>query len=457
MMRTRIVLLFAIAAAAVVAAQDASRPQPAPERFTQRVVATGLAGPWEITWGPDKQLWVTERTAKQVVRINPADGSKKVVLQIPDVHQSVGQDGLLGLALHPDFSFNMGSDFVYVAFTYDDDPGPGLARRLGIRRYRFDSANGTLAGPTEILRGLPSHDDHVAGRLVIGADRRIYLSIGDGGANFGQNRCMANRAQELPTAADVQAKNWSSYWGKILRIDLDGGVPTDNPQINGVRSHIYSYGHRNPLGLAFSPRGLLYESEHGPSSDDEVNLILAGRNYGWPNVAGRRDDKAYVYSNWSASTTPCASLPPGGQPPASVPSHTETSWTHALFTPPLQTFFTVETAAETRGLGSATIAPGGLAVYGNSEIPGWSTSVLALSLIRGVVYRLPLDAAGGAVAGPVTELFRSANRYRDIALPPGGRTIYLATDPSGPYRDATGAINQTLTNPGSILEFSYTP
>jgi hypothetical protein len=140
-----------------------------------------------------------------------------------------------------------------------------------------------------------------------------------------------------------------------------------------------------------------------------------------------------------------------------VPSQTETSWNHPLFMPPLQTFFTVETAAETRGLGSATIAPGGLAVYGASEIPGWNTSVLALSLIRGVVYRLPLDASGRAIAGPVTELFRSANRYRDIALHPDGRTIYLATDPSGPSRDAAGTVNQTLANPGSIVEFTYMP
>ena len=102
----------------------------------------------------------------------------------------------------------------------------------------------------------------------------------------------------------MQAQDWSSYWGKILRIDLDGGIPSDNPAINGVRSHIYSYGHRNQLGLAFAPGGLLYESEHGPSSDDEVNLILPGRNYGWPHVAGHRDDKAYTYANWSASSTP---------------------------------------------------------------------------------------------------------------------------------------------------------
>lgn len=429
----------------------------APERFTMRVVAAGLEGPWEVAWGPDRQLWVTERVGKRVVRINPADGSKSVAVTIPDVHQSVTQDGLLGLAFHPDFSFNRGSDFVYVSYTYDDDPGPALARRLGIRRYRSDQRSGTLSAPTDILRGLPSHDDHVAGRLVVGPDRRLYLSVGDGGSNFGQNRCNANHAQDLPTAADVQSKNWSTYWGKILRIELDGSIPPDNPIIDGVRSHVFSYGHRNPLGLAFGPTGLLYESEHGPSSDDEVNVIEAGRNYGWPQVAGFRDDNAYVYSNWSASKPqPCASLPRGQDPmPSSVPSQTELSWNHARFTPPLRTFFTVETAAEIRGIGSATMAPGGLEVYSGDAIPGWRHSILALSLIRGVVYRLPLAADGRSIAGLSVELFRSANRYRDVALNPDGRTFYLATDPTGPYRDEAGAVTQALANPGSILELTF--
>lgn len=255
----------------------------------------------------------------------------------------------------------------------------------------------------------------------------------------------------------IKSSRSKAYWGKILRIDLDGGIPSDNPAVNGVRSHIYSYGHRNQLGLAFAPNGLLYESEHGPSSDDEVNLILPGRNYGWPHVAGHRDDKAYTYANWSASSTPCASLPPGNQPPASVPSQTETSWNDPLFTPPLQTFFTVDTAEDTRGLGAATIAPGGLAVYNASAIPRWSTSVLALSLIRGVVYRLPLDAAGRAVAGRPIELFRSANRYRDIALHPDGTTFYLATDQSGPSRNPDGTQNKALADPGAIVEYRYQP
>jgi PQQ-dependent dehydrogenase (s-GDH family) len=451
-MRHWICLSAAVAGLTITVASQTT----APERFTMRVVATGLAGPWEVTWGADRQLWVTERLSKRVLRIDPATGLSKFALTIPDVHQNVSQDGLLGLALHPDFSFNMGTDFVYVAHTYDADAGPALARRLGIRRYRFDTASATLVEPTEILRDLPSHDDHVGGRLAIGPDRRLYLTIGDGGANFGPNRCLANRAQDLPTAADVKASNWGAYFGKILRLELNGAIPANNPLLEGVRSHVFSYGHRNPLGLAFGPAGALYESEHGPSSDDEVNLIQLGRNYGWPRVAGYRDDKAYVYSNWSASTEPCAGLPGRGALPLSVPSQVETSWNHPQFTPPLQTFFTVDSLDKFPGGGNPTMAPGGLDVYTHDAIPRWKNSVLALSLIRGVVYRLPLTADGRAVNGPVTELFRSLNRYRDIALGPDGRTFYLITDPGGNVRDVSGAINQTLANPGSLLEFRFT-
>ena len=298
-----------------------------------------------------------------------------------------------------------------------------------------------LVEPLDILTGLPTHTDHVGGRLAFGPDRKLYLTIGDQGSNFGGNRCDANHAQTLPTAAQVRAKDWSAYQGKILRLDLDGSIPADNPEIGGVRSHVFSVGHRNPLGLAFGPNGRLYESEHGPSSDDEANLIESGRNYGWPNVAGYKDGKAYVYANWSASSpTPCASLPRGGGDaiPPSVPQQPESAFNHPQFTPPLRTFFTVETGYDLSRIGSATIAPGGVDVYTGDGIPGWKNSLLVLSLIRGAVYRLSLAPDGRSIQGPPSELFKSANRYRDIALNPDGRTLYLATDLSGPSRDAAG-------------------
>jgi PQQ-dependent dehydrogenase (s-GDH family) len=447
---------FGLAVAAVLvgtAIQDPTLVTNPPEHFSMRVVASGLEGPWELTWGPDEQLWATERKGRRVIRINPADGTRSTLLTVHEVHQSVQQDGLLGLALHPDFL--RGSDDVFLVFTYDDAPGPTLARRLGIRKYHYNQATRTLGNPEDVITGLPTHDDHVGGRLAIGPDRKLYLTIGDQGSNFGSNRCNANHAQDLPTSAQIRAQDWSNYQGKILRINLDGSIPSDNPEINGVRSHVFSYGHRNPLGLVFGPNGFLYESEHGPSTDDEVNLIESGRNYGWPNIAGYRDDKSYVYANWSASKGPaCRDLPPGNAVPASVPTQNESAWNDPRFAPPLRTFFTVETGYDIRGLGSATIAPGGIDVYTSNVIPGWRNSLLALSLIRGAVYRLKLSDDGRSVMGAPVEMFPTANRYRDIALNPDGRTIYLATDPEGPSRDPAGA-QRTLANPGSILEFIF--
>jgi glucose/arabinose dehydrogenase len=117
----------------------------------------------------------------------------------------------------------------------------------------------------------------------------------------------------------------------------------------------------------------------------------------------------------------------------------------------------VETGYDLTRTGNATIAPGGVDVYTSDAIPGWKNSLMVLSLIRGAVYRLQLAADGRSVKEPPAELFRSANRYRDIAINPDGRTFYLATDPSGPNRDPSGAVIQKLANPGSILEIKYTP
>jgi hypothetical protein len=140
-----------------------------------------------------------------------------------------------------------------------------------------------------------------------------------------------------------------------------------------------------------------------------------------------------------------------------VPAQPETAWSHAQFKPPLKTFFTVETGYDVSTIGSATIAPGGLDVYvADGGIPGWSHSLLVLSLIRGTVYRVALGSDGRATDGQPIEMFTTANRYRDIALGPDRRTFYLITDVSGPFRDAGGTVTQTLANPGSVLEFRYT-
>ena len=160
--------------------------------------------------------------------------------------------------------------------------------------------------------------------------------------------------------------------------------------------------------------GLLYESERGPGTDDEVNLIESGRNYGWPNITGYRDDKSYTYANWSASKGPaCRDVPPGNAVPASVPTQNESAWNDPRFAPPLRTFFTVETGYDIRGLGSATIAPGGIDVYTSNVIPGWRNSLLALRVIRGAVYRLKLSDDGRSVMERQSRCFQ---QRIDIAI-----------------------------------------
>jgi PQQ-dependent dehydrogenase (s-GDH family) len=427
-------------------AQDAV---PGTERFIRRAVASGLENPWQMRWGPDGRLWVTERTARRVVRVNPADGSRSVALTIPDVVQHHGQDGLLGLALHPDLLKNRNADFVYVALTHDVDPGDAEVRRLMIRRYVYDARAETLGNPTTVLDNLPAGNDHISGRLVFGRDQKLYLTIGDQGYNQLSLYCSPIHAQELPTQDDVRQKNFQKYEGKILRISLDGSVPGDNPVLQGVRSHVYSYGHRNAQGLIQAPDGKLYASEHGPSMDDELNLIQAGKNYGWPYVAGYRDDRVYVYANWSRSAPePCASLKFNDiVAPPSVPQQKESAWTAPDFMPPLRTFFTVGPDYRFAEQGNATIAPSGIDVYTTSSggIPGWTRSVLVTGLIRGTVYRVNLNEAGNAAVGPTLEYFKARDRYRDVLVGPDGRTIYLATD----------ATSQE--HPGAIVAFTYQP
>jgi len=430
------------------------------EPFSVRVLTTGLESPWELTWGPDEHLWVTERTGRRVTRVNASDGSKTTAITIPEVYQSVGQDGLLGMALHPRLLRGAGTDYVYVAYTYDADPGPGVTPRGTIRRYTYDAGTQSLRSPVDLVVNLPAHNDHVSGRLIVGPDQKLYFTVGDQGSNFGRaNFCNPNRAQELPSVAEVRAQDWTTYQGKLLRLNLDGSIPSDNPTIAGVRSHIYSYGHRNAQGMVFGPDGKLYASEHGPGTDDELNLIEAGKNYGWPHVAGYKDDRAYVYGNWSASSpTPCRALSYSSLAiPPSVPQQKESAWSHADFSPPLKTFFTVADGHDFQAQGSATVAPSGLDVYTASRdgIPGWANSLLMLSLTKGTVYRLKLSPDGRSIVGEALESFKSTNRYRDIAIHRNNRTIYLSTDTEGPTTDPSGATTRTLDNPGAILEFSY--
>jgi len=419
-----------------------------PETFSKRVVKAGLSDPWEVLWGQDSRLWVTERSQKRIIRVDPVTGATATLATIPESFREDSQDGVLGLALHSGLLRQSNQDYVYVTFVYDANRGPDVDRRMMLRRYTFDRVNGMLGNPIDLLSGLPSNDDHVAGRLVFGPDQKLYLTIGDLAANNSWNACHPNHAQDLPSEADIAAHDWRLYQGKTLRINLDGSIPADNPVLRNVKSHIYTYGHRNAQGLAFGPTGRLYASEHGPSTDDELNLIMAGRNYGWPYVAGYKDDRAYVYANWSASApAPCNSL--RFDPlvaPASVPQQKESAWNGPDFTPPLRTFFTVDSTYRFQELGNATVAPSGIDVYTTARgIPNWANSILMTSLTKGTILRTKLSTDGTSVVGPTSAYFPSRSRYRDVAISPDGLTIFVATDSRGSQEDG-----------GSILAFTYT-
>lgn len=430
--------------------------------LSRRVVIEGLQSPWEISWGPDQRLWVTERSGKRVVRVNVTDGSRVEALSIAEAHQSSAQDGVLGMALHPELLQGRGADFVYVAYTYQHSSAGETLRRAKIRRYTYDPASQKLGAAQDVLVGLPASADHNSGRLVLGPDAKLYYSVGDQGSNQFELKCQPIRAQDLPSSAEVAAKDFSKYAGKILRLGLDGAVPEDNPLLAGARSHVFSFGHRNAQGLAFGPDGQLYASEQGPKSDDELNAISAGKNYGWPHVAGYRDDRGYVFGNWSAaSSKPCNELGFSDYTiPHEVPQQTESSWA-GDFVPPLKTFYTVAGDHDFQDPACSgsdficwpTIAPSSLAVYlgGANGVPGWVPSLLVPSLKEGSVFRVALG--NGQKLGEASAELKTTNRYRDVAVHPDQRTFYVATDNQGLTAAPGGGATSELEDPGAILEF----
>ncbi len=220
------------------------------------VIAENLEIPWDLAFLPDGRMLVTERTG-DVLLIDPQSTSSRKAIFTHDEQR--GEGGLLGVVLHPDFSVNK---FVYLYMTAPGTEGETTNR---VVRYRFE--NDALVEDRVIIAGIPGAIYHDGGRMEFGPDERLYITTGD-----------ATRSQI------AQDKN--SLGGKILRLQDDGVIPTDNPFGNAV----YSYGHRNPQGLAWDSEGRLWETEHGRSGIttgmDEINHIEEGGNYGWPDIEG---------------------------------------------------------------------------------------------------------------------------------------------------------------------------
>ena len=452
-MLTRILLICLIPSTVVLASTDAfQRSQVGPVGL--------LKDPWEILYAPNGKLWITERSKGEVSEVDPQSGAKRSLLKIEDVYPFVGQAGLLGIDHHPDLGKGVNEDWVYLTYTYQSGDSP--FQRLV--RYRYETLNdlGQFVDPKVLLENLPSGNDHISGRLKVGPDKKIYLTIGDMGANQFGNKCKPIESQRIPASEEIQLQDWSAYKGKILRINLDGSVPGDNPLISGIQSHIYSYGHRNAQGLAFSKNGYLFSSEHGPKSDDEVNRIEAGMNYGWPHIAGKQDNQAYTYCNWSTHPS-CEVLKFSDYfCPKSIPTNLESDWYHSNFKEPLQTFFTVPNDHNFRQRSCGheficwpTIATSSLEAYDSDSIPNWSSSLLVVSLKHGQLYRLKLDSSRSRIEEKTESLFRTQNRYRDIAIHPDGKTFYLITDSEGLTKAIKGGSTKDLHHPGTILQFSF--
>ncbi|MCW1913371.1 PQQ-dependent sugar dehydrogenase [Luteolibacter sp. GHJ8] len=254
-------LLPAIAAAAplsISAPPDAALVTP----HRVETIATDLVVPWELRFLPDGRQIFTERVGR--VRII----EKGKLLDEPALVLPAAQDnkmGLLGLALAPDFAR---TGLLFLAW----DKALGNNRfELRMERYRLEGNK--LVEPRTIVEGIAANRNHTGCRLEFGPDGKLYMSTGD-----------ADRQDD--------AQKLDHLHGKILRFNADGSVPQDNPFVGreAARPEIWSYGHRNPQGLAFQPgTGRLYESEHGPLHGDEVNLITKGANYGWPLISHRRE------------------------------------------------------------------------------------------------------------------------------------------------------------------------
>jgi len=223
--------------------------------FNIDTMAANLVVPWDIVFLPDSNMLFTERPGR--VRLMDKSGLKEApVLTIPDVEVR-GKMGLLALCLHPSFSIN---SFIYLAYNYRENN----ATFLRIARYTY--TNNSLIHPQVIIEKIPGVFNHSGCRLKFGPDKKLYITTGD--------------ADVPRLAQDLKALN-----GKTLRLNDDGAIPADNPFIKSdtARKEIWTYGHRNSQGIAFQPgTDFLYNSEHGPTGGDEINIVTRGNNYGWP-------------------------------------------------------------------------------------------------------------------------------------------------------------------------------
>lgn len=314
--------------------------------YTAETLASGLEVPWEMAFAPDGRIFITERTGSLRVMEN-GKLRDAPLLKLSEPLVSKGEGGLLGLALDPDFEQN-GRAYVY--HTYRTEEGETANRVLQLQIGREAAEISRV-----LLDDIPGDTNHNGGRIKLGPDGNLYITTGD------------RYEPEL-----AQDKN--SLGGKILRITPGGSIPEDNPWPG---SPVYSMGHRNAQGLAWQPESrALYSSEHGQSSHDELNLIEAGANYGWPLIEGDE-----IGEGRQKLVTPLA---------------------HS---------------------GKETWAPSGMTFITQGP---WAGELLVANLAGQQLLRVSLPPAGGTLS--ITSLFKEKyGRIRNVAEGPDG-TLYLMTN-----------------------------
>lgn len=331
--------------------------------LTKYELVTGLLIPWEITWGPDDHIWATERPGT-VVRIEPSTGNYTEVLDIRFrvVNEDEGgfgsEYGMLGMAFHPDFE---NTPKVYIAYTW----GPPIIVRLS----SFDWDGEALVNEEILLNNIEGATYHNGSRLVISPDEKIMMTTGD--------------ASNPILSQDTFGLN-----GKVLRLNLDGSIPDDNPYPD---SYVYSIGHRNSQGLVYSPDGILYSSEHGNLNSDELNIIQEKGNYGWPYTEGECNTGVEIgYCNDFNIIEPL------------------TEW-------------------------SPCVAVNGIDFYDHDAIPEWKGKILMAVLGGAGFIRKPrvsvLSLSDDGLSFTDEELFfENYGRIRDLCINPHTGAIYFATN-----------------------------
>jgi aldose sugar dehydrogenase len=335
------------------------------ESFRVVTLAEGLVHPWSVAWLPDGRMLVTERPGRLRIVSKHFKLDPKPVEGLPRI-APVGQGGLFDVVLHPGYAKN---GWIYLAYNAPGDGGHGTE----MMRAKLDGHR--LVQQEVLFRMEPksSGGRHFGGRIVFDRKGHVYLTLGDRGEQ--------DRAQRLDDHA-----------GSVIRLHDDGRVPAGNPfaKRDGARPEIYSIGNRNIQGAALHPKtGELWTHEHGPQGGDEVNVIRAGRNYGWPVI---------TYGvNYGIGTK------------IGEGTHREG------MEQPLHYWVPV------------SIAPSGMAFYEGEKFPGWRGSLLIGALRDRMLVRLELD--GEKVTREERLIRNVLGRIRDVRVGPDGY-VYVLTDES---------------------------